>query len=257
MPTRQQKAIQLKVVDFPQLDKLAKLRLEHKYEYRHSDGGKLESILKVNNQAVFHTGRVSIVNSIYFDSPSLTSFQENLAGIGRRFKLRLRWYDSELPQRCAFFEVKRRINRATTKDRYQIETSRPLHEMGLQEMVGQLHKILPEGPRTLLGLRSNPIVLVRYQRHHFRVRDVRLQIRLTLDQHIEGFNQMGFQGINIKNSVYLHDRSVLEVKTACGQKQEIPSLLFPLRPRLSRFSKYVACCCQMGSACGIQTPAFL
>jgi SPX domain protein involved in polyphosphate accumulation len=246
--------IQLALTDVPRSDPLANLRHEYKFEFRHSDVRKIETILEVNNEPIFHAGRESLVSSIYFDSPSLTSFHENLSGIARRFKLRLRWYDSSFPKTDFFFEVKRRINRATSKERYRISSSRPLHEMTLGEIVKKLLQVLPENPQHLLSLRPEPIVLIRYKRRHFDSRDSRLQIRLTLDRDIVAVNQIGAGRLRRSMPVSLDGRVILEVKSTSDQKKYIPQLLLPLRPRLARFSKYVVSCANLGLICGIDAP---
>ena len=233
---------QLNVTIPANTDPLATLRHEFKYEYRHCDPGKVETILDVNTTPIYHASRESLVSSVYFDTPTFTSFHENLAGIARRFKLRLRWYDSPLPDKHTFFEVKRRLNRATAKDRYEIFSSQPLYKVGWGDIVGALLKYLPEKPRTLLRLRPEPIALVQYKRKHFRVRDPHLQIRLTLDRDIVTVNQLGAGHLVTAFPVPLNGRMILEVKSSPRQKRQIPQILLPLRPRVSRFSKYVVSC---------------
>jgi hypothetical protein len=232
-------------------DDITKLRHEIKFEYLNTDISKIDTILGINCQRVIHMGNESIVNSIYFDDVSLTSLRQNLDGIGMRIKLRLRWYDSDLPEKNAFFEVKRRTNTIVRKDRYTITSRRPLHRMTYSEIINELLNVLPEAPRELLRMRQQPVVLIRYRRKHFKARDVALPIRVTLDQHIEGFGQIGAKKPVIKFTTPLHDRIVLEAKAKVGKEKNIPKLLYPLRPRQGRFSKYVLTCSQLGLITGV------
>jgi len=39
-----------------------------------------------------------------------------------------------------------------------------------------------------------------------------------------------------------------------GNEKDIPALLYPLRPRQSRFSKYVLTCGQLGLITGVDAP---
>lgn len=254
MPQHDPKPVRFTLMESPRSDPLANMRHEYKFVYRNCDPRKIETILEVNNKPVFHAGKESLVNSIYFDTPDLISFHENLGGISKRFKLRLRWYDAELPRTLCFFEVKRRINRVIAKERYPIALSRPLHVMNLKQLVAGLIQVLPETPGHLLRLRPEPVVLVRYRRRHFVVRDVRQQIRLTVDRDIIAVGQLGAPNLRMRMPLRLDGRVILEIKTNIGKERHIPRLLRPLRPRLSRFSKYVMCCALTEGAVGIHTP---
>jgi len=232
-------------------DALTHLRHEIKFEYIHTDLRKIDTMLAVNCRRVFHAGRESLVNSIYFDDASLSALRQNLDGVGERIKLRLRWYDTPLPGENAFFEIKRRTHTLVSKERYAIRARRPISRMTYDQIIKALLGALPEKPRELLRMRPNPIVWIRYRRCHYNARDARLPIRVTLDNAIEGFEQIGAGAPVMKFNTPLHDRIVLEAKSTLGKEKEIPELLHPLRPRQSRFSKYVLTCGQMGLITGI------
>ncbi len=59
------------------------------------------------------------VVSLYFDSPDLLFYRQNLAGLKNRIKLRIRFYDDDW-ERPAFLEIKRRMSDAICKDRTMI-----------------------------------------------------------------------------------------------------------------------------------------
>jgi hypothetical protein len=232
-------------------DAITQRRHEIKFEYLNTDISKIDSILQTNCQRVIHASDESVVNSIYFDDDSLTSLRQNLYGIGSRIKLRLRWYDSKLPEKHAFFEVKRKANTIVEKERYAIISKQPLNRLSYTEIINELLRVLPETPRELLRMRQQPIVLIKYYRKHFKARNATLPIRVTLDHRIEGFEQIGSKMPSMKFSAPLYDRIVLEAKSTIGKENRIPKLLYPLRPRQSRFSKYVLTCSQLGLITGI------
>ena len=238
-------------VDTNQEDDITKRRYEIKFEYINTDIFKIDTILGVNCRRVFHAGEESMVNSIYFDDYALTSLRQNLDGIGMRIKLRLRWYDAELPGKNAFFEIKRRTHYIVKKERYAITSRHPLNRMTYHEIIEELLRVLPETPRELLQARQQPVVLIRYRRKHYKARDAALPIRITLDHTIEGFEQMGVKKPVAKFKTPLHDRVILEAKSTIGKEKNIPKLLHPLRPRQTRFSKYVITCSQLGLATNI------
>lgn len=61
------------------------------------------------------------VNNIYFDTPDWRTFRENLAGISRRAKYRLRWYGPDTERITkAVFEIKWKENLLGRKDHLQV-----------------------------------------------------------------------------------------------------------------------------------------
>jgi len=234
---------------------LTRVRYEIKYGYFNSDFSKIDTILKVNNRPVSHNRKESVVNSVYFDDCRLTSFRENVEGIGTRLKLRLRWYDSKFPNTKFFFEIKRRFNYVMTKDRYAIISHRPFSEMTYHEIVQGLLQVLPETPGELLRTRQIPVVLIRYRRRHYSARDPQIPIRITLDHAITAYDQMAKKGLCLRFGAPLYDRIVLETKSAVGAEGKIPELLYPLKPRQTKFSKYALGCRQIGFVTGIYSAA--
>ena len=59
------------------------------------------------------------VNNVYFDTPDLFTFRENLLGSSSRSKLRLRWYGREPAPSQSNLEVKRRRNQLGWKLSYR------------------------------------------------------------------------------------------------------------------------------------------
>lgn len=242
------------LLDVREGDHITHMRHEVKFEYINADIRKLVAICEVNNKCLAYAGKESIVNSIYFDDHNLNFLRENLAGIGMRTKLRLRWYDSDLPEKKFYFEVKRRINDIITKDRFPITSSLPFRELEYKVIINELLRLLPETPRELLMAHHQPVILIRYRRRHFVSRDPQSPVRITLDHDIAGFDQIGANRPSVFFKSPLHDRIVIEAKSPVGPEgfeERIPHMLYPLCPRRSRFSKYVLCCFRLGYATGI------
>ena len=100
-------------------DRVTTLRREVKFALPHVDFGKFLSILEVNCRRVSYAQPTSRVASLYFDDVLLSSCHDNLDGTPRRSKLRLRWYDTPLPETKFFFEVKRRADDTMTKSGFR------------------------------------------------------------------------------------------------------------------------------------------
>ncbi len=226
------------------------LRRETKYALPHADAGKVRSILEANCRAVSHAGPVSHVHSIYFDDVCLNACGENMEGVARRTKVRLRWYDSPFPQERFFFEVKRRRGTLTSKERYCLRANAPLEALPYRQMVRALSRILPDSTGELLRARPCPVVLVVYARRHYVSRSG--TVRITLDEGVRGYDQSGRARPCRAMARHLDGLVILEVKTPPGAEDTIPRLLHPLRLRVTKSSKYVQCCQALGAATGAQ-----
>ena len=222
-------------------DAVTSARRELKFTFPHADVAELGVLLEVNaRRVVFGAGPVSRVNSIYFDDERVTSAQESLAGAARRTKLRLRWYDRPLADGAAFFEDKDRRGLNISKQRVGLRTATPLADCTYRQLIDDLDRLLDDEQGALLRLRCEPVVLVSYKRQHFR--DPASGIRLTLDYDIVGYDQLGLPRPARRFGVALADAVVVEVKAPPALIGAVPALLHPLRPRVTRFSKYVECC---------------
>ena len=226
-------------------DAVAMARRELKFPFTGADVGKLSTLLALNARpVVFGSAPVSRVNSIYFDDERFSSVHESLAGVGRRTKLRLRWYDRPMANGAMFFELKHRRNLDISKQRVGLRTSGPLGAWRYRELVDDLAPLLDDEQAAMLRLRVEPVMLVSYKRQHFR--DPESGTRLTLDYDVVGYDQLGLSRPSRRFGTPLHDLAVIEVKAPPARVDAVHRLLSPLRPRLLRCSKYVQCCLQTG-----------
>lgn len=222
-------------------------RCELKFVFPSGSVDALRDVLELNARRVqFGDTPVSRVHSIYFDDHRGSSCEESLAGVARRVKLRLRWYDAPFPATTAYFEVKRRLGQLTRKERTPIELPDRLDGIPYAELVPGLVEALDPEAAAMLAVRGLPTQLVAYRREHFR--DPDSPIRVTLDHSIEGFPQLGLRAPARVDGIALERLAVIEVKVPPGGEAEVRRLLHPLAPRLSRCSKYVHCCLADGAS---------
>ncbi len=223
-------------------DTVTTARRELKYALKDADPHSVAALLESALRPIrFGNERSSRVSSLYFDDHRLSSVCENLDGVGRRHKLRLRWYQTGLPQQEAYYEVKRRYHGVIGKQRFRVSTSGSLAQISLPKLSDALMKQLPLPQAEALARRPEPVVLVSYRRLHFRHREHGNPIRLTIDYDIQAFTQLGQRYLRRYGSERPLREVILEVKVPPGYERQVPSLLHPLRPRLSRYSKYVSC----------------
>jgi hypothetical protein len=233
------------VTPLPALDAAARLRRELKFLIRAADAVRARDLLEARaNPLQFGQEAVSRVHSIYFDDATLGACRESLAGVGRRLKLRLRWYDSDDLPETAHLETKIRQGLRVSKIRSTIHLpatkGKPLYEVLLRH----LHDQAADEQRAQLSLRGLPTVLVSYQRRHYR--DPASGARLTLDEQIRGYDQTGRFTVSRDFPADVSGAAVIEIKLPDGDPSVVARLLAPLDGRSTRFSKYVQCCARMG-----------
>ncbi len=219
-------------------------RREVKYNLPGADLGKLRSLLDVNCRRLRYKETISTVRSIYFDDVRLSACRANLDGIGKRHKVRLRWYDSLQPTRDCYLEIKWRDNRVTGKFRLHLQCECPLIEMTYRQIINGLLDSLPPQYVAALLASSEPIALVEYQREHFASNDGCL--RITLDYHLAFYDQTGQAYISTTFPQRLGQLVVVEGKTPVGRESELRQLLHPYSLRVGRCSKYVHACRLLG-----------
>ena len=219
-------------------------RSEIKFLLPYADMGKLRSILEVNCRRICYSGPVSLVNSIYFDDAGLSAYRESVEGNGRRAKVRLRWYGSENTDGRFHFEVKRRSDIAVGKERLAIASQNPLSRLPFRDILRELSGTLPEKHRALLMSRPEPVLITEYKREYFQARHD--TVRITLDYDVTWYDQSGKHRPGKKFGVRDPEMVIVEGKSPVGKEIQLPQLLFPLSPRVTRSSKYVMGCQQLG-----------
>lgn len=215
-------------------------RTEVKYTLRHPDFGKLRKALASACRTISHNEAVSTVRSLYYDDHSLSACRANLNGLGRREKLRLRWYDVLEAPDDFYLEIKWRRNLVTGKHRFKVSSDTSLHELSFREIHRRLLHVTPEKHLRKIYRNTDPIVIVEYQREHFVSPDS--EIRLTLDYALRFYDQVGRRKMSSKFPQELDGFCVVEGKTPIGREQELKALLYPLSTRADRCSKYVHGC---------------
>jgi VTC domain len=211
-------------------------------------GADIESIRQVLTQRfeqqTHGLKKFSTVRSLYFDDPRLSACHANLEGLDGRRKVRIRWYDSPLPQREFFFEVKWRENKVTGKHRLKMSTDRPLHQWTFRQLQQQLNAVLPEMFQSRFLRNIEPVLIVEYLREHFvAFESTRATgVRLTLDYDLKFYDQTGRSGLNVDFGRKMQDFALIECKVPSDFSVRTETFFSPLKLRIGSCSKYVAGC---------------
>lgn len=178
------------------------------------------------------------VNNIYFDDYELTAYEDNLAGISDRTKLRLRWYGEELLPTDAIFEIKRKHNTFGWKLRSDVTALELSPTMNWPAVIAAITEKLPHTEQQLL--QDNPLVVLinRYQRYYYCTPDA--AIRVTLDTNLAVYDQRYSTTPNLdRGSLLLPKQMVAEFKFDRHLRDQVNDMLVGLPLRASRHSKYV------------------
>jgi hypothetical protein len=209
-----------------------------------ADVTALRRLVETRCRPVVFNDRASAVQSIYFDDARLSACHANLAGLSQRQKMRLRWYDSPLPNANCVLEIKWRNNRTTGKRRIHLHSHQSLAELPYPDLQTWLVRAAPQEFGVVLAQAPDPIVLVQYRREHFVA--LAGAVRLTIDYDLTFCDQTGSHRISTRFPMRLVDRVILEAKGAHGMERDVRSLLYPLSLRVGRCSKYVEGCRLLG-----------
>jgi hypothetical protein len=159
------------------------------------------------------------VHSLYLDSDDLVTYWHTINGDRNRFKLRIRYYDSD-PGSPVFFEIKRRVNHCIKKQRGGVR-----NEM-VRSLLGGYHPepqhLLSRSARQMVALQrfcelmqqihAKPKVHIAYEREAYVSDDD--SYRVTLDRRIRAEARLdGVIRTRMSDPVYTFpDTVVLELK---------------------------------------------
>lgn len=198
--------------------------------------GRLRCALKPDR---FQQNHVYRIRSVYFDDENDQCYYDNIGGIGRRKKYRIRTYNHSAEE--IKLEIKHKVNEKCAKESCMI--SRELSEallLGNGRYTGDCETVRKLCAR-ILENRMRPTVIVEYERtaYTYPVGNV----RITLDRNISASGRTGsfFDDFIPLTPVLPPDTHILEVKFDDMLPGFVGSLVDI--PRLTRvtFSKYAVC----------------
>jgi hypothetical protein len=178
-----------------------------------------------------------LISNVYFDTAHLDRYDENLAGVANRRKVRLRWYgDTDREARCVF-EVKCKRGRVGWKLSQAISRPLDLEVMSWPEVVRAVREELSEELRLYLDSGGLPVLINRYQREYFCSFDGILRVTLDYDQLY--FDQRYAAQPNTRRPHPPIEDAVIEFKAPPSEASRLARVIGALPLRVTRCSKYV------------------
>lgn len=177
-----------------------------------------------------------IINNMYFDTVDLRCFTDNLAGISKRTKCRLRWYGDNKESKQAVLEFKLKHNRLGKKESYNISFKKPFLETKFSELCNEIRKQLPPEASILFSNINNPILINRYSRSYYAANDG--MARITVDGGLVTYDQRFGLRPNLKHKANTPNFTILECKFLSVESGSVKSLVSSLPHRVTKSSKY-------------------
>ncbi|MEM9916530.1 MAG: polyphosphate polymerase domain-containing protein [Bacteroidota bacterium] len=204
------------------------MRYERKYKVDDMSLAVAKQILKWHPASFRPLYPDRQINNIYFDTPNLTTYHENVMGISERKKYRVRWYGDDVrvigrPR----FEMKIKNNQLGSKEVLPIDEFRLDDLRSLTQGVNRLSR----APQAL-----RPVLLNAYRRSYYGTSDG--HFRITIDETVHYFsflNAFRFTRFNLSDQaiiVELKYEQALEGEAAQKIMQHLPF-------RQTKSSKYV------------------
>lgn len=177
------------------------------------------------------------INSVYFDSAGLANYEENVAGIAHRRKVRIRWYGELEGAGAPVLEFKIRKNGMGWKVRYGLEELAGLGRRSWNEVRTIAAAAVEPRDRLILEENAHPIIVNRYVREYFR--SAGGECDLTLDACCSFFDQRFSTRPNLERRVPAFRGMVIEMKFPVGEEDRVRRIAGAFPFRLTKSSKYV------------------
>lgn len=166
------------------------------------------------------------INNIYFDTPHISTYHENVKGIAQRKKFRVRWYGEEQNIQTPKLEVKIKDNQLGYKESTSIDSFS-------WNSLGKLQREINIKSNT--GALLFPTLANAYRRAYYGTPDG--HFRLTIDWHLRYFSLLGARRFTRYN---IEDRGVVvELKYEAEQEENADRIRQFLPFRQTKSSKYV------------------
>jgi hypothetical protein len=175
------------------------------------------------------------VNSLYLDTPHLSSFDENLAGVNERQKLRLRWYGEDVRGIEPVLELKQKRDLLGRKRQVRLPCQLDLTCLWPEILSAVRVCVEPEW-RVLLQTADRPALFNHYRREYYATPDGAL--RVTLDYACAAYDQRLSLRPNLRVPLPVADRVVIEIKAAPEHSERLQEVVAQFPVLRTRNSKY-------------------
>lgn len=203
------------------------MRFERKYRIDDKSVAAVKQLMRFHPASFRELYPDRQVNNIYFDTPTLSTFHQNVNGNNERKKFRVRWYGEDVRAiESPTFEIKIKHNELGSKETMPVL---PFSLDHLQPITQQVNRISSQ------SLALQPVLLNSYYRSYLISNDGKY--RLTLDHQMTYHSLLNAPRFR---KYYIHDDAViLEVKYEEADDNQVNFITQNMPFRQGKHSKYV------------------
>ena len=224
------------------------MRIEKKYTFDLNNYNILVDQI-INSKFLFiKKYKKRIVNSIYLDNEFMQNYSDNLSGISKRSKIRLRYYNEDLEIKTNLnnkfnLEVKIKNNQVVNKKIYSLSLPSNILKKIDNKLIIFLLKKAPILIRPFISEQTLSTIGITYNREYFESKIFNL--RCTIDTNLKFWKPHNVNLLNNKKIFsYNAEYGVLEMKFPHNDKrisnEKFDDLINHITP--SRHSKYSVGC---------------
>lgn len=216
----------------------SELRYERKFHIDALSFPLVEHLVKQNSAGFVLAYPDRKVNNIYFDTHNFQTFVDNVEGIARRTKFRIRWYGEKLGYIAnPVLEYKFKDNFAGYKEQYPL-SSFYMDSGFSSDTISSILKdsSIPKKIRHELSL-LRPSLINSYKRRYFISRDQRF--RLTVDRKLQ-YCRVGERNNNLLDTVKDFKSIIVELKYPISLDDDARKITNQFPFRMTKNSKYVS-----------------
>ena len=205
------------------------MRYERKYRIENASLREVEMVIR-QNPAFFQVAFPDRwINSIYMDDVAFSSLQENLSGISKRNKYRIRWYGFTLSDiKKPKLEIKIKNNFVNSKKFYDLPDFTLNRDF---DCVNFVEKQVPNLQRRLY-----PVSIIQYLRSYYVSQNGK--VRATIDRELRYFLYQG--RLLLDRSPAIDPAIILEIKYDKDYDDQMHPIFQKIPFRLTKNSKYVS-----------------
>jgi SPX domain protein involved in polyphosphate accumulation len=207
-------------------------RFERKWIYKNKDHLTLVSSLIRSNFLFNKQHPDRRVNSIYFDDKNYSSIIENIDGVSKKKKIRLRWYGNQNKLLNPILEIKSKRSFENNKVSYNISE---LNDLKFNDFKNLKYISDIINSKKITKNIIFPILTTNYDRQYFISNNEK--VRATVDYNLKSIYLKNLSQIDIIKNY--SSSCILEVKYPTNLDRYVRENLNEITLRLSRNSKYI------------------
>lgn len=201
------------------------------------------NLWRINHTSILQSYDSRVVNSIYYDDDANSSVSDNISGISKRQKFRVRWYGSDISYKPKL-EIKTRVNKTGLKMNLDFpEENTAIQTLNLLE-IGEAFQLTLRKQFPNFSLNLNPKIQVRYEREYFEDSQ---GLRVTIDQNIN-FWDVNRVSKPFSSAIIPYSQNVIEFKFITDSYPMVCDLLRMTNFLPKRHSKYLIGLAKIGQA---------